>query len=303
MSVHTGYEPARSCTGAATDGARALMAWFLGAYGSRGGRNLGIYNCRSIAGSSTTSLHGEGRATDLGVPVGAPWAQALADRLVAMSAELGIQCVIYARRIWSGSYPNAGWRPYNGLNAHVDHLHVELSWSGARTLTAATVQRVLGGTPAPVPGARPTIRAGSRGDAVREAQNRLAAHGFGPGAADGVFGPKTTDAAKRFQGARGLAADGIVGPRTWAALLAAPPAPPTPAPTSARPVIRRGAKGDAVREVQRILNAWYPALPRLVVDGDFGAATDARVRHMQRAAGLAVDGVVGPATWRRLLGG
>ncbi|HVK26439.1 MAG TPA: hypothetical protein VM677_34245 [Actinokineospora sp.] len=49
---------------------RALMAWFLGAYAARGGKNLGIYNCRNVAGSSTSSPHGEGRAADLGVPVG-----------------------------------------------------------------------------------------------------------------------------------------------------------------------------------------------------------------------------------------
>ena len=67
------------------------MAWFLGAYGAQGGKNLGIYNCRPLAGSNTLSLHGEGRACDLGVPVGAPWAWTLADSLVAQSAELGIQ--------------------------------------------------------------------------------------------------------------------------------------------------------------------------------------------------------------------
>jgi putative peptidoglycan binding protein len=228
MGIYVGYEPARSCTGSATAGARALMAWFLGAYSAQGGSNLGIYNCRSVAGTSTTSLHGEGRAADLGVPVGAAWAQTLADKLVALSGELGIQCVIYNRRIWSGSYPNSGWRAYGGSNPHTNHLHVELSWNSARTLTAERVQQVFGGgQPGPAPG-------------------------------------------------------------------------PTP---GARPTVRRGSKGDAVREVQRILNAWYPGMPALTVDGDFGPKTEARVRYMQQRAGLAVDGIVGPNTWRRLLGG
>ncbi|SDL17564.1 Putative peptidoglycan binding domain-containing protein [Lentzea albidocapillata subsp. violacea] len=229
MGIYRGYEGARSCTGGPTSGAQSLMAWLLGAYGKQGGYNLGIYNCATIPGSNTTSLHGEGRATDLGVPVGAGWAQVLAGKLINSSAELGVQCVIYNRRIWSGSYPDAGWRPYSGTHPHHDHLHVELSWNSARTLTAQGVQQVLGG-------------------------------GGGGGA----------------------------------------PTPPTP---GQRPTIRRGSTGSVVREVQRILNAWYPSLPALDVDGDFGPLTDARVRYMQSRAGLAVDGVVGPATWRRLLGG
>lgn len=57
-----------------------------------------------------------------------------------------------------------------------------------------------------------------------------------------------------------------------------------------------------MREVQRVLNAWYPSLPQLAVDGDFGPATDGRVRYMQGRAGLDIDGIVGPQTWRRLLG-
>lgn len=90
-------------------------------------------------------------------------------------------------------------------------------------------------------------------------------------------------------------------------LLGKAPAPPPklPAPSprpvvaSGRPVLRRGARGTAVRELQTVLARWYPVL-RLRVDGDFGPATEAAVRHLQRNARLVVDGVAGPATYRVL---
>lgn len=84
---------------------------------------------------------------------------------------------------------------------------------------------------------------------------------------------------------------------------AAPATPPAPAParpsTSSRPTLRRGARGPAVGELQRVLAAWYPAL-NLAVDGDFGPATERAVRHLQQRAEIVVDGIAGPATYRAL---
>jgi len=53
---------------------------------------------------------------------------------------------------------------------------------------------------------------------VRALQRRLAAMGFAPGPIDGRYGPLTTRAVERFQGARHLTVNGIVGAGTLRAL-------------------------------------------------------------------------------------
>lgn len=62
------------------------------------------------------------------------------------------------------------------------------------------------------------LRSGSRGDEVEALQRKLLAMGVNPGTADGVFGPKTEGAVRRFQEREALDVDGIAGPKTLAAL-------------------------------------------------------------------------------------
>lgn len=59
---------------------------------------------------------------------------------------------------------------------------------------------------------------GSRGEQVRQIQQRLIQHGYLSGSADGVFGQETYDAVLWFQRKNGLTADGKVGSSTAAAL-------------------------------------------------------------------------------------
>ncbi|HEY0714781.1 MAG TPA: peptidoglycan-binding domain-containing protein [Polyangia bacterium] len=83
----------------------------------------------------------------------------------------------------------------------------------------------------------PLLRLGSRGPQVTDLQRRLAALGFNPGPADGVFGPQTATAVRSFQIARRLEGDGIVGSQTWGALGRANFSP-TPPPAGSRQPFR-----------------------------------------------------------------
>ena len=63
----------------------------------------------------------------------------------------------------------------------------------------------------------PTVRKGSKGEAVKGLQNTLRQRGHHVDI-DGTFGPATENAVRQFQRDAGLSDDGIVGPDTWGAL-------------------------------------------------------------------------------------
>lgn len=69
--------------------------------------------------------------------------------------------------------------------------------------------------------------------------------------------------------------------------------------------LRKGSTGEDVVVLQAMLNRIgqnYPAIPRLSqVDGIFGPKTEEAVRVFQSVFGLSVDGIVGRATWYKLV--
>ncbi|MBZ4687187.1 MAG: spore cortex-lytic enzyme [Clostridiales bacterium] len=71
-----------------------------------------------------------------------------------------------------------------------------------------------------------TLTIGTRGWDVRQLQRRLDNLGIYPGPVDGIYGPRTAAAVRRFQRSRGLVVDGVAGPRTISALLNANAARP-----------------------------------------------------------------------------
>lgn len=70
---------------------------------------------------------------------------------------------------------------------------------------------------------RPVLERGSRGSEVVDLQRQLAAAGYAPGAADGVFGAQTEQALLAFQRANNVFDSGKAGADTWGALAVASP--------------------------------------------------------------------------------
>jgi cell wall-associated NlpC family hydrolase len=123
------------------------------------------------------------------------------------------------------------------------------------------------------------LRKGDRGPAVAAVQRALGI------SADGVFGPQTKRAVRRFQARNGLEVDGIVGPVTRRALNVGGGGRSNRRSTTTRGPVPSRSVTIAVQTKLGI-----PA------DGIFGAQTRWALRAFQARNGLEVDGVVGPAT-------
>jgi hypothetical protein len=127
-------------------------------------------------------------------------------------------------------------------------------------------------------GSRP-LRRGTAGWDVAALQFVLAWHGFPSGPLDGLFGPRTDAALRRYQRWRRLARDGVAGPVTIGALHSPPPRSPLRIwrPSAAAISDRFGPRG----------NRFHTGL-------DFPAAYGARVRAARsgrvRSAGWSSGG-------------
>ena len=149
------WEAAASrCSGKVQPGSAELMAWAVETYGKRGLRNWGIYNCRTTVGGTNRSIHGDGRACDFGFPLvnnrANPVGWEVVNALLPHVRALGIQMIIWDRRIWSARTPNGAPYGGSGKSPHIDHIHVEQTWNSARTLTRERVRQIVR-VPAPKP--------------------------------------------------------------------------------------------------------------------------------------------------------
>lgn len=129
---------------------------------------------------------------------------------------------------------------------------------------------------------------------VAALQVALHARGLYAGSIDGVVGPGTRKAVRRFQRRVRLAVDGVAGPRTRRALGRY-----SKHQLGTR-VMRRGQFGWDVAALQFLLARH--GFPSGTIDGTFGPRTENALRHFQRWHRLAQDGRAGPATLRLLQG-
>lgn len=130
-------------------------------------------------------------------------------------------------------------RRYNG-SAYAKNRYDEKIQKAYRSYRAQ-----LGSEPATEqPSPLQILRRGARGAAVRTLQSKLHDLGF-PLAADGIFGPLTEDAVRRFQRSAKLRVDGIYGSATASAMKAA----------------KHDKASDGILE--SLLSAWKTILVRL----------------------------------------
>lgn len=168
------------------------------------------------------------------------------------------------------------------------------SWSGngpTVVVTTSAVPSPTYSTPS-YPG-RP-LHFGDSGQSVSAIQDKLKSLGFDCGASDGIWGPITQAAVKKFQAANSLVPDGIVGPLTWGKLFGfnvGAYIQPISYDSNAHALV--GAIQDKL-----IILGFKPG----TIDGKFGPKTLAAVKAFQPSRGLVVDGIVGPKTWNALFG-
>jgi hypothetical protein len=131
-----------------------------------------------------------------------PWTQTIDKRIVTVAVSL---IVLLIAGLAAAGVFSSGGSPAT--------ISTPSQTTTGQTTTGATTTAAQ-----PLPAPSTTLVPGDKGTQVAVLQRALARLGFASGKADGVYGPATTSAVKRFQQSAGLTADGILGSVTLRAL-------------------------------------------------------------------------------------
>lgn len=210
------------------------------------------------------------------------------------------------------------WSVFNPVTT--DGTDVQVTDPGIITITATPTQKPIV-TPETSSG---SLKSGSKGQEVKELQQRLKELGYYNGSVDGAYGSGTTNAVKAFQAANKLVSDGVAGKATLAAVYSTravkasdantsttttttttrkPTATRTPSPTRTPDVsnaryLKLGTSGADVRLIQnRLIDLGYLAG---TADGEYGEATEKAVIAFQKVSQPYSDGIAGPETQKSL---
>lgn len=121
------------------------------------------------------------------------------------------------------------------------------------------------------------------------------------------FGSITKEAVQKFQKANGLTVDGYFGPASARVLQSKIGGKPSSTPSrgnsssstvSSTGLLKQGSRGASVGSLQQSLSnlGYYKSS----IDSIFGGGTKTAVMNFQRSQGIAVDGIVGPATFNSI---
>ena len=148
-----------------------------------------------------------------------------------------------------------------------------------------------------------TLRFGMKGEEVRKLQKELIEQNYLTGKADGIFGPATEEAVRRFQKTNKLKVDGLAGPKTQEKLYNAP------GNTSDGSKYKSYFSGDystiseksdsaRIRVLQKVLQQMNYL--RDSADGVYGTNTKNAVCCFQQGHGLRKDGIAGENTLKAI---
>lgn len=185
------------------------------------------------------------------------------------------------------STTRTGWHPFSDFAGNIKILYTSTKKWGEITPPVVTTYSFK----------VREIRIGDSGKDVLLLQRLLKSRGLYKGL-DSHYGPKVEKAVKAYQqwindhGGK-LKVDGVCGPATWTSILG------IAGDTKTVHEIKLGDKGIDVYILQELLSSvdlYHGAL-----DKEFGLATRTALKDYQRKKGIAIDGVCGPTTWKKLI--